>query len=181
MRNRWWLLVAAYVVALFAMQPRLGFVVDAFKEQWGAATFERTMLAAAVVVGLLFATMAQRIWSTATRADRLILIAVVALYVVGVAMLDIPQERLHYVEYGLLAGLIYFACRRDPKLSMGGWQAALAAIAMTIGLGYLDEWLQGELWERRYFDWRDVLLNAQAAVLGTLASVPIERAAKVSS
>jgi len=72
----------------------------------------------------------------------------------------------------LLAGLVYFACRRDLKRNMSVWQAALAATVITIGLGYLDEGLQGALWERRYFDWRDVLLNAQAAVLGTLASVP---------
>jgi len=39
-----------------------------------------------------------RIWRTASRADRMLLVAVAALYVVGVSLLDIPQERLHYVE-----------------------------------------------------------------------------------
>ena len=175
MRTRWWLIVAAYVAILFAMQPRLGFVVDAVKERWGVPAFERAMLAAAVAAGLLFVALVTRIWRAASRTDRMLLVAVAVLYVVGVSLLDIPQERLHYVEYGLLAGLVYFACRRDLKRNMSTWQAAFAAIVITIGLGYLDEKLQGALWERRYFDWRDVLLNAQAAVLGTLASVPVER------
>jgi len=98
MRTRWWLLVAAYVAVLFAMQPRLGFVVDAAKERWGVPAFEWTMLAAAVAAGLLFVALAMRIWRTASRADRMLLVAVAALYVVGVSLLDIPQERLHYVE-----------------------------------------------------------------------------------
>jgi len=181
MRGRWWLLVATYVVVLFAMQPRLGFAVDAFKERWGQATFERTMLAAAVTAALLFAATTLRIWRVATRTDRLLLVAVVAFYGVGVSLLEVPQERLHYVEYGLLAGFVYFACRRGLERSMSSWRAALVAIVVTIGLGYLDEVLQGSFWERRYFDWRDVLLNAQAAVLGTVASIPIERTSKRAS
>jgi len=126
MRTRWWLLVAAYVAVLFAMQPRLGFVVDAAKERWGVPAFEWTMLAAAVAAGLLFVALAMRIWRTASRADRMLLVAVAALYVVGVSLLDIPQERLHYVEYGLLAGLVYFACRRDLKRNMSVWIAGSA-------------------------------------------------------
>jgi len=178
MRGRWWLGVAVYVVVLFAMQPRLGFAVDAVKERWGVATFERTMLAAAVAAGLFFAALALRAWRTATTVDRLLLVAVVALYTLGVSLLEVPQERLHYAEYGLLAGLIYFACRRDLGRGMGKWPAALTAIVITTSLGYLDEALQGALWERRYFDWRDVRINAQAAVLGIVASVPIERVTK---
>ena len=176
MKGRWWPLAAAYTAGLFALQPRLGFFVDAFKERWGAPAFERTMLAAVVVAGLLFAAIAARLWRAATGTERFVLMAVAVLYVVGVALLEIPQERLHYVEYGLLAGLVYFACRRDSGQGLTTGQAAVAAILITIGLGYLDEALQGALWERRYFDWRDVQLNAQAAVLGVLASVPIERA-----
>jgi len=176
--RRWWLLVAGYVMLLFAMQPRLGFVVDDLKQRWGVAAFDRVMLAAAIVAGLLFVVLALRVWRTAGTVDRLLLLAAVALYVLGVSLLEIPQERLHYVEYGVLAGLAYFACRRGTARAMGVWQAALAAILITTGLGYLDEALQGALWERRYFDWRDVLLNGQAAVLGTIAAVPIERVAK---
>ncbi len=179
--RRWWLLVVAYVGLLFAMQPRLGFVVDDLKGRWGVPAFERVMLAVAVLAGLLFVALTLRIWRAAASTDRMLLVAAMALYAVGASLLEVPQERLHYIEYGALAGLAYFACRRGTAGGMTVWQAALAAIALTVGLGYLDEELQGALWERRYFDWRDVLLNGQAAVLGTIAAVPIERAANRSS
>ncbi len=174
-RRRWWFLVAAYVALLFAIQPRLGFLVDALKEAWGVPTFERVMLATTVVAGLLFATFALRLWRAATVTDRMLLGVAAALYAVGVSLLEVPQERLHYVEYGALAGLVYFACRRGCGQGLSTWPAALVAIAITTGFGYLDEVLQGALWERRYFDWHDVVLNGQAAVLGTIASVPVER------
>jgi hypothetical protein len=166
------MLVAGYVVALFAMQPRLGFVVDAIKERWGVRAFEQVMLAAAVGAGLAFALVAWRLWRRASQLDRGLLLVAAALYVVGTALLEIPQERLHYVEYGLLAGLIYVVCRRE---GVGTPASIVIAIAVTSTFGYLDEFLQGALWERRYFDWRDVQLNAQAAVLGTVAAVPLER------
>jgi hypothetical protein len=158
------------------MQPRLGFIVDGLKERWGVPGFERAMLAAAVAVGALLVALAARVWRLASSTDRLLLMAAVALYVLGVSLLEIPQERLHYMEYGTLAALVYCACRRATSWNPGIWPAAVVAIAVTIGFGYLDEVLQGALWERRYFDWRDVLLNGQAAVLGTIASVPVERA-----
>jgi len=180
-RRRLWLSVAAYVVLLFAMQPRLGFVVDELKERWGVPAFEGVMLAAAVAAGLLLVALALRVWSTAASSDRVLLVVAVALYGLGVSLLEIPQERLHYAEYGVLAGLVYFACRRGTTRDVAIWHAAVAAIVITIGFGYLDERLQGALWERRYFDWRDVVLNGQAAVLGTIASIPIERATNRSS
>lgn len=174
--SSWWAFVAAYVVALFAAQPRLGFAVDAFKARWGDAALERTVwvaagLAAAVLVGALV-----RLWRVARPAERLLVLAGVGLYGIGVLALEIPQERLHYVEYGVLAGLLYVGLESRP-----GWRwpkAALVALLVTSGLGYLDEVLQGRFWERRYFDWADVALNVRAAALGILVAVPMFRAAR---
>jgi hypothetical protein len=168
----WWTVVAIYTVVLFAVQSRLGFLVDALKERWGVPTFERFMLAVALGAGAIFLVLAWRLWSRAAGADRGFLVLAAVGYAVGISLLDVPQERLHYVEYGVLAGLIYFAARAQ---GLGLRGAAVLAFAATSALGYLDEVLQGALWERRYFDWRDVQLNVQAAVLGTLAAVPVER------
>jgi hypothetical protein len=165
-----WTLVAAYVAALFALQPRLGFMVDAAKARWGEAAFAQGMLAVAVLGGLVFVALALRVWQRSGALDRALLVAVAALYVVGTALLDVPQERLHYLEYGLLAGLVYLAAQHQ---GMTRRRAALLALVLTTALGYFDEYLQGALWERRYFDWRDVQLNFQAAVLGTLAGLAV--------
>jgi len=115
---------------------------------------------------------AWRLWRRASGFDRVLLVAVLVLYAGATAMLEIPQERLHYAEYGLLAGLVFFAARAQGA---GRWTAAAAAVMVTSGLGYLDEHLQGAFWERRYFDWRDVQLNVQAALLGALTSLPLDR------
>ncbi|NKB86887.1 MAG: hypothetical protein GKS06_01525 [Acidobacteria bacterium] len=169
----WWTVVVVYTVVLFAVQSRLGFLVDALKERWGLQVFEAIMLGASLAAGLGLAALAWRVWQRADSGDRWILVGVMAGYAVGSAILEVPQERLHYVEYGLLAGLIYCAGRAQG-LSTG--TAGIAALVGTSGLGYVDEVLQGALWERRYFDWNDVRLNVQAATLGTLAAIPIERA-----
>jgi VanZ family protein len=171
---RWWLATGAYVALLFAMQPRLGFVVDALKARWGVPVFEQAMLAAVVIAGIGFLAIVWPVWRRARAADRVLLVAVVGLYILGVTFLEIPQERLHYVEYGVLAGLIYGGCREE-RVGVGG--AVGIAILVTAALGYLDERLQ-DVWERRYFDWRDVQVNAQAAVLGTFAAVSVERASR---
>ena len=171
----WWTLVVAYVAALFALQPRLGFIVDAAKERWGDAMFARGMLTATVLAGLLFAVLVVRVWRQASATDRGLLLVVAGLYIVGVALLDVPQERLHYVEYGVLAALIHLGCVGS---GMSPGRAALVAIVATSALGALDEVLQGAFWERRYFDWRDVQLNIQAAVLGALAGLAVGRASR---
>lgn len=170
--SAWWAAAAGYVALLFSLQPRLGFWVDAAKERWGVPTFELVVLLAVVATGLLLAMLAWWLWRRADPFDRVLLLAVLVLYAGATALLEIPQERLHYAEYGVLAGLIFFAARAQGA---GRWPAAAVALVATSGLGYLDEHLQGAFWERRYFDWRDVQLNVQAAVLGTLASVPVDR------
>ncbi len=162
-------MVAAYIVGLFALQPRLGFVVDALKERWGDAALATVLTLIAALGGVALVASVSRVWSAATMPERAGLGIAVLLYVLGVWVLEIAQERLHYLEYGLLAALVY------TGLTRGGLRrppAAVIAIVATALLGWLDEELQGRLWERRYFDWRDVRLNLQAAILGTGVAVP---------
>lgn len=171
----WWLAAAGYVAVLFAVQPWLGFAVDTLKERWGERAFALGVTGAAVLGGAALALAAVRLLRSATAGEIALLALVAALYGVGVASLSIPQERLHYLEYGLLAAILYagVAARGDH---WPGWRAGLAALAATVFLGWLDETIQGAFWERRYFDWRDVELNGRAAVLGVLAAYPLFRA-----
>ena len=166
----YWLLVAGYVVVLFALQPRLGFGVDAFKARWGERSFELTMTTVAVAVGLAVAALLVLAWRGATAGERALLLLGLLLYGLGVAALSIPQERLHYVEYGLLSGL--FALGLEAPLR-SQWKAATVAVLAAFALGAVDEMLQGLFWERRYFDWADIWLNARAAVLGAVIATPL--------
>lgn len=169
----WWGLVVVYVFGLLAVQPFLGFAVDAFKARWGEAALERTVwVAAALAAAAVLAGLAW-FWGAARPLERVLVIAGLALYAVGVAVLEIPQERLHYVEYGMLSGLVYAGLQ--AREGRGRARAAAVAFLVAAGLGTVDEVLQGRLWERRYFDWRDVALNARAAALGILLAMPMLR------
>ena len=178
--RNWWLGVAAYVVVLFAVQPWLGVAVDAAKARWGDRAFALTVTGAAVVVAAAVLVVAVPLLRRATPAEIALLAAAVALYAAGVASLDIPQERLHYLEYGGLAAFIHAGIAARAK-SASQWGAAMVAVVVTSALGWLDETLQGALWERRYFDWRDVELNVRAACVGVLAAVPLFGAWRRSS
>lgn len=168
--RRYWMSVALYIVVLFALQPRLGFWVDAFKERWGSDALERSVmlvlgLAGTVMIGLLVV-----VWRRATTVETLLLLAALGLYGWGVMALEIPQERLHYLEYGVLSALLFGAWTKPERTR---WRAAGLAIVTTVAIGYVDEVLQGWLWERRYFSWADVAINARAALLGVMVAAPL--------
>lgn len=97
----------------------------------------------------------------------------------------VPNEIIHLAEYGALSLLAWwmlapFAGRRAP------W----AALALTSLVGLIDEWTQGAT-PGRFFDWRDVAVNAVAAALpiglgvraglgGQTVAMAIRRGAEVS-
>lgn len=80
--------------------------------------------------------------------------------VVGLAYgMDNAVERIHFLEYGLLSYLMYWAAR---------WPRGLKLLAVYVGallFGFSDEGLQYFLPNRR-FDWWDVGLNAMGVTMG---------------
>lgn len=178
----WWWLVTAYALGLLSTQSGLGIAVDAFKDRWGASALDATMTVGVLLGGVTVIALMIPAWRRCTAGERSWLLVVLALYGVGTWALEIPQERLHYVEYGLLAALVYIgravdATPLEPDRLLApegaGVRGAIAvAVLATAGIGLLDEILQGWLWPRRYFDWRDVQLNLRAALLGVAAAVP---------
>ena len=164
----YWIATATYTLVLFATQPFLGYGIDAFKARWGEDGLERSVTAVLVASAALLALLLFRAWSRGSWQERAVLFASLLLYGLGTRSLEIPQERLHFLEYGLLAGLVYVGL----STRMRGWLRPAAASLLVGGsLGLLDELLQ-ILWPRRYFDWRDVLLNLEAALLGLMVAVP---------
>ncbi len=89
-------------------------------------------------------------------------------YAVVLAVIRQPEERLHFLEYGALAGFVEAALReRWQGKTAGVRTAALAAglaAAATALLGWLDEGIQ-LLVPMRVYDWRDVGFNAAAGTL----------------
>jgi len=95
-----------------------------------------------------------------------VLVVGAAAYVPIVASLPVLQERLHFIEYGLFAGLCEAALRerwRVPALALAP-RACGVALAATAAAGWIDEALQA-LVPHRVYDLRDVAFNAAAGLL----------------
>ena len=92
-----------------------------------------------------------------------------------------PEERLHFLEYGVVAALIYLAlCERRARLVETGidvgdrvarLQPFATAVVSTGIIGWLDEGIQAIL-PNRVYDVRDVTFNAVAALI-SVASVKL--------
>lgn len=138
---------------------------------------ERNLLRAAVGLVFVLAVVAVllliRRWDGGWRVY-LGLVAAALLYVPVFHFLHLPEERLHYVQYGVFCGLAFAALRErranrplpsDTGLGMRLLRAPwfLALILTLIG-GWVDEGIQKVL-PNRYYDIRDVALNFSAGVL----------------
>jgi len=86
--------------------------------------------------------------------------ALVGLYVCALNLIRFPAERIHLIEYGLLAFLIWRALRFRCSLRV----ALPAAFGITIALGWIDEVIQ-YFEPSRHYQNSDVVLNAVSAVL----------------
>lgn len=183
MRTRsYWGLVSIYVVVLLSAQSFLGYGLDFFKETWGDAALNRTAYALVAAGGLVMAFLGARLWRLTTVRDRWLIAMSMVIYAAGTMTARFPQERLHYVGYGLLAGLLYGGWKPTtgaPSEETGqhpGWaRPALLALVVGSAIGFLDELLQ-IVWPRRYFDWEDVKINVLAVAVGVLVAIPVVNA-----
>lgn len=92
----------------------------------------------------------------------LLLIAVSG-YLYGLVTISHSEEKIHFLEYGILAYLVFQALRLDH----GTGAAYVGAFALTAALGWVDEGIQHFL-PNRYYQISDVALNAASGFLGLL-------------
>jgi VanZ family protein len=103
------------------------------------------------------------------RWREIMMLIVAGLVYAGVlAVMQQPEERLHFLEYGALAGFLEAALRERWQVGTGGARTAAAAAGLAAGatalLGWLDEGIQLFV-PVRVYDWRDVGFNAAAGAL----------------
>ncbi len=103
----------------------------------------------------------------------LYLLLVTGLYVYGIVLLDIPEEKLHFVEYGFLGFLTY----RAISLDVPGARAYCLAFLLTGLLGWGDEGIQ-EILPNRYYQFKDVILNVISGGLGLCLTYIMNREKK---
>ena len=124
---------------------------------------------------LVFALGAVFVWKrnalrSLKTSSGVLLLVVVFMYGWFLQSLTVPEEKVHLLEYGILAVLIYRALRCDCS----PWVALAWAQMLTSLLGFGDEGIQYFL-PNRYFEWKDVGLNAVSAVLALLLTCCLTR------
>lgn len=171
MRGRW-VALGAWSALVIASVPYGAVVGRTLQETaLGRWLFGPGMVGLGLLAACLIARWLHR--SGAPLASHVLLLAAAGGYGAACRWLVLrPIERIHLVEYGILGALAWWALRRL------GWVAgftlgAALGLAALVGLG--DELVQG-VTPGRYFDWRDVMLNAASAALGLAVLVAVSLA-----
>lgn len=161
--RRLWAATAAYSVLIWSTAYGAQFALDFLR----ARNLLRFSLA------LVFAASASIVAALAVRrragpAELGVLAGAAAVYVAILASLDVVQERLHLVQYGVLGALALAAFAARWRESPG-WRGTArgqgaAATGLALLTGWMDEIVQGILPNRQY-DHRDVVLNLVAGAL----------------
>lgn len=125
-----------------------------------------TMLNVTVTVAMavflsLFVGPLLKSFRALTVPRKFLLIVVLALYAAGMMFLKIPEERIHLVQYGVLAYLVFQALIVD----LSRQQSFGLAFLVTLGLGWGDEIIQSFA-PGRFYDNKDVILNGVSGILG---------------
>jgi hypothetical protein len=175
--RRWWTLALVYLAGIYLSLYPLQFALDFLRTR---NLLRLTMGALFVVAGAaVVAAMARR---RATRLEWLVLGAIGATYLLLLSRMTIIQERLHLLEYGLLALAFREALVARAAASPGGTAArpartAAGALGLTALAGWVDEGIQGIL-PNRVYDLRDVGFNALAAAIALAAAAALGWAAR---
>ncbi|HWP46773.1 MAG TPA: VanZ family protein [Candidatus Limnocylindrales bacterium] len=102
--------------------------------------------------------MGQKRWTS-----YLFLVPIFGIYVYLFKQLPLPEERIHFLEYGVMGYLSLRALAHTfPPPSLYLW-----AVGLTFLLGWIDEGIQGLL-PNRIYDIRDVFMNGLSGILGIL-------------
>jgi CDP-diglyceride synthetase len=183
--RRWWIAAAATLAAIYASLSWMQALLDALRE--------RNLLRKSIVAAAALAAAGVVGWLARRRAgwrEWLVLAVIAALYAVVASRFDVVQERIHLLQYGLVALLFLGALEARASGGAGAFLDATAtafrpaagAVLLTAAAGWLDEGIQGVL-PNRHYDLRDVGLNALAGAMavGALAGLRRARAAGASA
>ncbi len=158
-----WLVLAVYILGVYATVP-VGFQVVSFVvRRIGIESFRWSVNGVGLAAGILFLwhlirRRHCRDWGAVVR-----LVAILTAYVYFFAVLEVPVKRIHFLEYSFLSWLLFRALRplAGPE-RVYGW-VPLAATAVGVGDEGLDL-----LFPRRFAAVSDVIWDATGGVLGAL-------------
>jgi len=160
-RVRAWSLAAFYIGFVYSTIPVMPQVWGTLREYTqGTVRYLGIVLIAAFCLGVVYWVVRRfgaRHWGPYLALG---LIGVAYAYMLA-AYARFPAERLHLVEYGLVAYLLYRALKLDTE------RAYALSFILTVLVGAGDECIQWFL-PQRVFELKDIQLNAVSGALGLL-------------
>ncbi|MEM9554005.1 MAG: VanZ family protein [Acidobacteriota bacterium] len=166
-------------LVILAIAPFMSLLRDVLFARFGQGVIPALTVG---VVAACLASLAAAVWSIRTRRllrwGGLMVVAVALWLQVAGLSTGLPQvdavEKIHIVEYGLLAVLLYRAAlagwRRSPHDGEAGPSLLVLPFLGVVLVGTLDELTQW-FFQLRVGEMRDVLLNLAAGSNGLLASL----------
>ncbi len=156
-----WLLAGGWTLTIYAAIP-FARTIQAWVDTHGGRGLFSAATYAAILAGLmLLVAQARRGQLVLSRGRWAGLAFLAAAYAAGAFHLRAnPEEALHLVQYGILSVLLLRAFSHRHR-NRGAFAAALALGAL---LGVCDEIIQW-ITPRRFFDFRDILINVLAGAL----------------
>ena len=85
-------------------------------------------------------------------------------YIFCASKIKIPEEQVHFFEYGFVGVLFFRAIRQHFEAT---WKSYVLAFILGSLAGWLDEILQG-FTARRHYDVHDIYLNMLSVTLGLI-------------
>ncbi len=151
-------LTVGYLIAIYAFLPFSADILLSLIKQDLISIIVTTIYIFAAAAALWIMLVVYRIRDVAAYILMSMLALVVVYFMSG---LQIQQERIHFVQYAALTmGILW--CFEDHRVKKSTW---IIAIVMSSFAGFIDECIQAIV-PNRYFDMRDVGLNALASIVG---------------
>jgi VanZ family protein len=153
--------LAFYLLAIYATLGYVRVITNALRDRGAlrGSVLTAFALASTVVVILLFRDARNR-----TFRGAVILMLIGFAYAVVILPMNSPEEKIHFIEYGVVALLAHAA---SPRTWSSGKRFVRCALFVAAA-GWIDELIQALL-PTRFYDLRDVAFNAAAGLIALTA------------
>lgn len=156
-----WLWAGCWLLFIYITIPLARTIQEFVRDHGGSRLFLFATFAALGVAGLAVIRAVRRGAVNCRPGGMLVLGAILGVFAsLTWSLRENPEESLHFVQYGVLSLLVYRALRHrlsDPSIY-------LAAAMIGCLCGIADELIQWIV-PRRFFDYRDIAINAVAVLL----------------
>ncbi|RLJ70441.1 VanZ like protein [Hydrogenivirga caldilitoris] len=151
-----WIIITLYIVFIYTTLPLARLFLNALYNTLGKTTL--SLFTNLVLAGIFFYVVLKLYRRKGKRALIYTLAGTLLLGFI-VTSLERPEERIHFLEYGVLGFLFVKAFNSTD------FRALTVSVLLASGVGVLDEVIQGFL-PNRVGDIRDAFMNVAGGFLG---------------